>query len=61
VAAAPGEQAIRITRRDDPRSLAREGLVELGYSTQEADSLLDGVTGERVEDLISEALRTARR
>jgi holliday junction DNA helicase RuvA len=61
VAAAPGEQAIRITRRDDPRSLAREGLVELGYSTQEADGLLDGVTGERVEDLISEALRTARR
>jgi Holliday junction DNA helicase RuvA len=55
------EQPIRITRRDDPRSLAREGLVELGYSTQEADHLLDGATGERVEDLISEALRTARR
>jgi Holliday junction DNA helicase RuvA len=60
-AAAVPEEAIRITRRDDPRSLAREGLVELGYSPQEADELLDGATGERVEDLISEALRTARR
>jgi Holliday junction DNA helicase RuvA len=60
-AAVVPDQAIRITRRDDPRSLAREGLVELGYSPQEADELLDGATGERVEDLISEALRTARR
>jgi len=59
--AVPPEQAIRITRRDDPRSLAREGLVELGYSPQEADELLDGASGERVEDLIAEALRTARR
>jgi len=55
------EQAIRITRRDDPRSLAREGLIELGYSLQEAEALLDGVSGDRVEDLIAEALRTARR
>jgi Holliday junction DNA helicase RuvA len=61
VTSAIPEQAIRITRRDDPRSLAREGLVELGYSLQEADGLLDGITGERVEDLIAEALRTARR
>jgi Holliday junction DNA helicase RuvA len=61
VAATAPEPPIRITRRDDPRSLAREGLVELGYSPQEADALLDGATGERVEDLISEALRTARR
>jgi Holliday junction DNA helicase RuvA len=57
-AAAVPEQGIRITRRDDPRSLAREGLVELGYSPQEADELLDEATGERVEDLISEALRS---
>jgi Holliday junction DNA helicase RuvA len=61
VTAAVPDQTIRITRRDDPRSLAREGLVELGYSPQEADGLLDGVSGERVEDLIAEALRTARR
>ncbi len=55
------DQAIKITRRDDPSSLAREGLIELGYSPQEADELLRGVSGERAEDLITEALRTARR
>jgi Holliday junction DNA helicase RuvA len=61
VTGALAEQPIRITRRDDPRSLAREGLVELGYSLQEADQLLDGATGERVEDLIAHALRISRR
>jgi Holliday junction DNA helicase RuvA len=55
------ERTIRISRRDDPRSLARDGLVELGYSAQEAEELLGGATGERAEDLIAEALRTARR
>ncbi len=53
--------SIRITRSDDPRVLARSGLLELGYSPQEADGLLDGVEGERAEDLIAAALRTARR
>jgi len=55
------EQAISGTRRDDPRALARDGLLELGYSAPEADALLDGASGERAEDLISQALRTARR
>ncbi len=54
------EQAISITRSDDPRALAREGLVGLGYTVQEADELLDGAPGERPEDLIAHALRTAR-
>ena len=61
VGAALPEQAISITRAEDPRSLAREGLIGLGYSGQEADELLDGATGERPEDLIAHALRTARR
>jgi holliday junction DNA helicase RuvA len=61
VAATVPDPPIRITRRDDPRSLARDGLVELGYSPQEADRLLDGAGGERVEDLIADALRSARR
>lgn len=52
---------ITIARSDDPRSLARDGLLELGYSPQEADELLGQVTGERAEDLIAAALRTARR
>jgi Holliday junction DNA helicase RuvA len=55
------EQPITVTRRDDPRALARDGLLELGYGAQEADALLDGATGERAEDLIAHALRTARR
>jgi holliday junction DNA helicase RuvA len=61
VGAALPEQAISITRSDGPRSLAREGLVGLGYSAQEADELLEGASGDRPEDLIAQALRTARR
>jgi holliday junction DNA helicase RuvA len=59
-ATAPGP-VITISRGNDPRMLARDGLIGLGYSTQEADELLDGLTGERPEDLIAEALRTARK
>jgi holliday junction DNA helicase RuvA len=61
VGAAPAEATISITRGDDPRLLARDGLVELGYSPQEADELLRNASGERAEDLISDALRMARR
>jgi Holliday junction DNA helicase RuvA len=45
---------------DDPLALAREGLVGLGYSAQEADKLLDGAAGETPEDLIAHALKAAR-
>jgi Holliday junction DNA helicase RuvA len=55
------EQVISITRRDDPRALAREGLIGLGYSVTEADELLDGAVGEQPEELIAHALRSARR
>jgi Holliday junction DNA helicase RuvA len=57
-----GDDPIIITRgdSDDPRTLARDGLLELGYTTQEADRLLDGATGDRPEDLIAHALRSAR-
>jgi holliday junction DNA helicase RuvA len=50
----------RIREDDEPRSIAREGLVGLGYSLQEAEQLLDGASGETPEDLIAHALRTAR-
>jgi len=46
---------------DDPRALARDGLLGLGYTPVEADELLDGAEGEKPEDLIAHALRTARR
>jgi len=44
---------------DDPRALAREGLMHLGYTLTEADKLLDGVDGSSPEILISAALRRA--
>ncbi len=53
--------AITIRRTDDPQTIAREGLLGLGYSAQEVDRLLEGVSGERPEDLIAAALRSARR
>jgi holliday junction DNA helicase RuvA len=51
---------VRRTPSDDPRTLAREGLVGLGFTPQEADALLDGAAGDTPEKLISEALRAAR-
>jgi len=59
--ALPESSAIRVGRLDDPRSLAREGLLGLGFAPVEADELLDGAPGDRAEDLIAYALRTARR
>ncbi|HUA04301.1 MAG TPA: Holliday junction branch migration protein RuvA [Solirubrobacteraceae bacterium] len=52
---------IAAVRSEDPRALAREGLLGLGYTALEADELLDGAEGQRPEDLIAYALRTARR
>ena len=43
----------------DPRALARDGLVNLGYAPLEAEQLLDGVDGEDPEALLAEALRKA--
>ena len=51
---------IVITKTDDPRTLARQGLVGLGFSAQEADDLLSEASGETPEELIGEALRAAR-
>jgi len=64
VAAAVGArsaQEITIRRSEDPLTIAREGLIGLGYSVQEVDRLLNGVSGERPEELIAAALRSARR
>jgi len=58
VGAAPADDPIVIV--DDPRRLARDGLVGLGYSIAEADELLDGAPGETPEDLIAHALKAAR-
>ena len=55
------DEAIVITRGDDPRTLARDGLLGLGFSPQEAETLLRDAPGDTPEDLISAALREARR
>lgn len=44
---------------DDPRLLARDGLVGLGYTFAEAERLLVGVEGLSAEELIGSALRGA--
>jgi holliday junction DNA helicase RuvA len=54
------EIVVRATASDDPRTLAREGLLGLGFNPQEADKLLDNAHGETPEALISEALKGAR-
>ena len=44
---------------DDPRGLARDGLMYLGYTLTEAERLLDGTDGESAEELIEAALGRA--
>jgi Holliday junction DNA helicase RuvA len=55
-----GAEEIVITRTDDPRSLARQGLMGLGFNPAEADAMLDAADGETPEDLIGQALRSSR-
>ena len=56
----PGGAEIVITRSDDPRRLARDGLVELGFTVVEADELLRDAPEDTPENLISSALRASR-
>jgi Holliday junction DNA helicase RuvA len=56
-----GEQnEITVTRGDDPRRIARDGLVELGFTMQEADTFVSGAQGDSAEDLLQSALKAAR-
>jgi Holliday junction DNA helicase RuvA len=52
--------AIQVTESEDPRTLAREGLLGLGFAPAEADQLLDTAAGDTPEDLIAAALRASR-
>jgi Holliday junction DNA helicase RuvA len=61
VADAPDGAAITVSRGDDPRLLARDGLVGLGFSLQEAAELLEAAPDDlSTEDLIAHALKAAR-
>jgi Holliday junction DNA helicase RuvA len=57
--AAPGGPIVA-RRGDGPIALARDGLLELGYTPSEAEELLSGAEGDSAEALIAQALRTAR-
>ena len=61
VGGAGGEEEIVITRSDSPQRLARDGLVELGFSLVEAEEALRDLAGDTPEALIAEALRAVRR
>jgi holliday junction DNA helicase RuvA len=56
------EEPIRARRgeQDHPRTLARDGLIELGYAPGEAEELLRDADGDSAEELIAHALRVAR-
>lgn len=56
-----GEGEISVSRADDPVSLARDALLGLGYSANEAQQLLEDAPADTTEELISHALRSARR
>ncbi|MHB8242024.1 MAG: Holliday junction branch migration protein RuvA [Solirubrobacteraceae bacterium] len=63
VEAAPSARTPIVARRGEPanpRALAREGLLELGYGPEEADELLRDAEGESAEELLGHALRLAR-
>ena len=60
VAGAAADEIVVTRASDDPRNLARDALMGLGFSVQEADELVDGAGGETTEELIAEALRAAR-
>jgi Holliday junction DNA helicase RuvA len=60
VAGSTPDEIVVTRMSDDPRTVAREGLLGLGYAPPEADRLLDAADGETAEDLIAEALRAAR-
>jgi holliday junction DNA helicase RuvA len=56
----PDGRRITARRGESPLALARDGLLELGYSHGEAEQLLRGAEGESAAELIAQALRTAR-
>jgi holliday junction DNA helicase RuvA len=53
------EVALAASEDGDPRALARDGLVNLGYAPLEAEQLLDGLDGGDAEELLASALRKA--
>jgi Holliday junction DNA helicase RuvA len=53
------EVVLADSEEGDARTLARDGLVNLGYAPLEAEQLLAGVEGTEPQDLVAAALRKA--
>jgi Holliday junction DNA helicase RuvA len=53
------EVALATAEEGDARSLARDGLVNLGYAPLEAEELLEGLEAGEPQELIAAALRKA--
>ncbi|MEY2535131.1 MAG: holliday junction helicase RuvA [bacterium] len=58
--AEPADAPITVSRGEDPRRTAREGLLELGFAPAEAQALLETADGSTAEELLASALRAAR-
>jgi holliday junction DNA helicase RuvA len=54
-----GGDSITARRAASPRTLARDGLLELGYTLGEAEELLSGADAQSAEELITQALSRA--
>lgn len=54
------QEPITVTRGDDPRLLAREGLLELGFAPAEAQAMLEDAEGETAQELLASALKATR-
>jgi holliday junction DNA helicase RuvA len=55
-----GDAPITVSRGDDPRLVARDGLLELGFAPAEAQRLLEDAEGDTAEALLASALKAAR-
>ena len=51
--------AVLAEGEEDPRAMAREGLLNLGYTPAEAEELLTDTQGETPEEIVQAALRRA--
>jgi holliday junction DNA helicase RuvA len=60
VAGALEEEVVAVAGGEgSARTLARDGLVNLGYAPLEAEQLLDGIEGTEPQELVAAALRKA--
>lgn len=60
VAGAVAEEIVITRASNDPRGIAHEALLGLGYTPPEADAMLEDAEGDSAEELIGAALKAVR-